>query len=1187
MYPINSDILAIFQNGSMQYARVTIGTAGQTGYQLIENDRIKQGGLSVNRFAETGDTVKVGSCASAELSLVLDNRDGVYDDYDFIGKEACVEIGVDNGGTISYVPIGYFTFDEAAYDKSALRLMALDRMLFFERTIDASQLSFPYTVTQLLSRICTVCGVPLGNIGTLLNGGISVPSLPNDAKTYRDLLVWIAEISGNVAYIAYDGTLMLKWYQGSQFSLTTANRKDSTLERGSVIITGIEFVVNDTTTVYGTADRTIRIENNPLIPSGQESFIATGLYNKLVGFTYTPFTASVLPMPHIEPLDGCTFVTADGESVFVPITDWSFALNGSCRLAGKSNQATYRRGYGLADVILQGVNIADKAVTTTKIADNAVDTAQLAALAVKEGKIAANAVTENKIAANAVVADKIASNAVTTDKLNALAVTAAKIASGAVTADKINAGAVTTAKLDAGAVTTAKLDAGAVTAAKIATGAVTADKISVTDLQAIGATIANWNIGANMLYKTITSGGYEYRISMQAPASPTTNSTAFCVERRTAGSTGAYTSLFNTTYGGKLTATNADISGKITATDGTIGGLSISQNSITSSNGYFELSDTGVITIKDSLRENKIWTGGFQAKSDEADIYLDGQGHITMTYDDNGGADLRLSCEYEPSVNIEPLLSITHNGSSGTEYHQTYITPTKLEVDSRDLLTEFKAHTQYFATNIPANANLKTSTYLNPGRYVCRQTATAATLSNCPVSTAFSMDVDYPISLFNTVPSTWGYILRTITTLNGQQWIQYVEIDGNGTTTWNDWVQLRASTNGGNVIKQIDSTGNYEYRVLLSETNSNDTLCERIRKSGGLTYNPASGAVYIRRQHSATATNSSSLVLGNSTADGTAGASYGTLYIYGKGTKYARFQDSDNILTANRIYTLPNKDGELAILESTELNAGNRNVVARGVNEAKYIGFATKAGGSCYLHYSAAGNHGILSSGYESSLTDTSTYTAGQVWIIERLGASGNVTIPNWSSKGSASKPVYFNSSGYPVAGNEVVSTSKSAASGGTDLSLVTTGEKYTWNSKTSNTGTVTSVAVSGSKGISISGSPVTTSGTVTVSVDTASGTATRDSSNVASGASLTYVRYGKVVYIYGSFSISNTATGKTMFTGLPAPEKSGCYVTSLGSTASTGGSVFAIDSSGKMTIVGRAAAGGYNYISATYIADY
>ena len=53
--------------------------------------------------------------------------------------------------------------------------------------------------------------------------------------------------------------------------------------------------------------------------------------------------------------------------------------------------------------------------------------------------------------------------------------------------------------------------------------------------------------------------------------------------------------------------------------------------------------------------------------------------------------------------------------------------------------------------------------------------------------------------------------------------------------------------------------------------------------------------------------------------------------------------------------------------------------------------------------------------------------------------------------------------------------SSKSAASGGTDVSLVTTGEKYTWNSKTSNTGTVTKV----STGAGLTGGDVTTTGTI------------------------------------------------------------------------------------------------------------
>ena len=51
--------------------------------------------------------------------------------------------------------------------------------------------------------------------------------------------------------------------------------------------------------------------------------------------------------------------------------------------------------------------------------------------------------------------------------------------------------------------------------------------------------------------------------------------------------------------------------------------------------------------------------------------------------------------------------------------------------------------------------------------------------------------------------------------------------------------------------------------------------------------------------------------------------------------------------------------------------------------------------------------------------------------------------------------------------------TSKTATDKGTDLSLVTTGEKAAWNAKTSNTGTVTSV--SGTQGLIGSGTTTAT----------------------------------------------------------------------------------------------------------------
>lgn len=61
------------------------------------------------------------------------------------------------------------------------------------------------------------------------------------------------------------------------------------------------------------------------------------------------------------------------------------------------------------------------------------------------------------------------------------------------------------------------------------------------------------------------------------------------------------------------------------------------------------------------------------------------------------------------------------------------------------------------------------------------------------------------------------------------------------------------------------------------------------------------------------------------------------------------------------------------------------------------------------------------------------------------------------------------------IAATDTTYSSKAAASGGTDVSLVTTGEKYIWDSKTSNTGTVTKV----STGAGLVGGDITGSGTI------------------------------------------------------------------------------------------------------------
>lgn len=76
------------------------------------------------------------------------------------------------------------------------------------------------------------------------------------------------------------------------------------------------------------------------------------------------------------------------------------------------------------------------------------------------------------------------------------------------------------------------------------------------------------------------------------------------------------------------------------------------------------------------------------------------------------------------------------------------------------------------------------------------------------------------------------------------------------------------------------------------------------------------------------------------------------------------------------------------------------------------------------------------------------------------------------------------------IAATDTTYSSLAAASGGTAVSLVTTGEKYTWNSKTSNTGTITSVKTTAGAHTAIN----VTSGAANFNVPTKTSHLTNDS---------------------------------------------------------------------------------------------
>ena len=126
--------------------------------------------------------------------------------------------------------------------------------------------------------------------------------------------------------------------------------------------------------------------------------------------------------------------------------------------------------------------------------------------------------------------------------------------------------------------------------------------------------------------------------------------------------------------------------------------------------------------------------------------------------------------------------------------------------------------------------------------------------------------------------------------------------------------------------------------------------------------------------------------------------------------------------------------------------------------------------------------------------------------------------------------------------------SSKAAASGGTDVSLVTTGEKAIWNAKTSNTGTIT--------GIKMNGASKGTSGVVDLGTVLTSGKQTSTSS--ADGGSNVYTfSDGSTITVKNGSKGSTGAKGDKGETGATgAPGKDGVTPTIKAASGSSIGSV-------------------------------
>lgn len=294
----------------LKYADITL----TDGTKLpIDNSNIWSDGFKIDDAVTSDGNFDIGAAIVNKFSLTISNFNEEYRDYVFEDAEVVAYIGLElPNKSIEKIKKGVFTITKASGQNGSLvTLEAYDNMKKFDVSYSKSSLSYPATLNAIVRDACTVCGVVMGTT-SFDNDDIVVKEKPNsESLTFRTIISYAAQMSGNWARCNANGYLELKWYE--EFNDITDNSSDEhritdivsrNIDLKDVEITGINVsVANDEgTTEYfqGEQGYVLSISDNSLISKDNVNRVCLALAEKCIGLSFRPMDLTCLSNPTIE-----------------------------------------------------------------------------------------------------------------------------------------------------------------------------------------------------------------------------------------------------------------------------------------------------------------------------------------------------------------------------------------------------------------------------------------------------------------------------------------------------------------------------------------------------------------------------------------------------------------------------------------------------------------------------------------------------------------------------------------------------------------------------------------------------------------------------------------------------------------------------------------------------------------------
>ena len=340
MYTTSDRYKEVVRDTSAQYLMGLI-TLSNGDTINIDDTVVSSGSVSITRQSITGQELSFGGAIMGELDISIRTDISRYLMYDAEIDLWC-RVVVD--GSPEYIPMGIYLVAEAERDKKALKMVAYDTLIKFNKKYDLALEGTPY---MLMNAFATSCGCELAEdeeyYNNLTNGDQYI-TINQDAgcANFRDAASIVAQMCGCFVQSDRYGRISMRQFSTvPSFAITKGQRYSSTISDFECHYIEVEIVGQSGTFVSVNEEFDVGmkmlIEDAPAWDYGLEEILQQKTDNLrllLEQIYYTPCELSIPSDPAIDCGDMVMLFMDDGntDAVNSIITSYTWNYRGAMEL---------------------------------------------------------------------------------------------------------------------------------------------------------------------------------------------------------------------------------------------------------------------------------------------------------------------------------------------------------------------------------------------------------------------------------------------------------------------------------------------------------------------------------------------------------------------------------------------------------------------------------------------------------------------------------------------------------------------------------------------------------------------------------------------------------------------------------------------------------------------------------------